>query len=348
MRNPHPEATAVLRRLRPARADALDETWRAKPCVVVVGRIGVGKTTLINRWTNQSGRPVGLGGVTQSVEALEDANWTWIDTPGIDNPDRALSTLGPVVDRADALVWVVDGLQPATHTARMVLEELAEPGQGLLVIVSRLDLVPEEEREAVLARIRTHTPPGTPVHGGDLRQWQTPPPDELRAPSPRRLRVNEKAFQELLDTLEGAPAMDQRGWQKRLTDKWHEQLHGATERALVLLERQELLGESAALVWLSDTHRKMSTAVASVCPPAMARPILPQLRLDADTAMDRVAAAMGGPDRARRRIRQAAGAWMLEGDMAIADWAADHPVLNAASAQHRADCRVLKTALASL
>ena len=133
MLSPHPEATAVLRRLRPARAEALDVLWSEPAQVVVVGRVGVGKTTLINRWTGEN-HAVGLGGVTQMTQTVATPSWHWLDTPGIDNPDRALSLLGPLVDRSDALVWVVDGLQPATHTARLVIHELAETYQALVVL----------------------------------------------------------------------------------------------------------------------------------------------------------------------------------------------------------------------
>ena len=347
MLSPYPEPMAVLRRLRPARAEALDALWTAPAQVVVVGRVGVGKTTLINGWAGEN-RPVGLGGVTQVTQSIEGPDWHWVDTPGIDNPDMALSLLGPLVDRADALVWVVDGLQPATHTARLVVEELAEPGQALVVLCSRLDLVPETEHEAVLQRIRMHTPPDTVVFGGDLRTWNKPPPDALNKPSPRRLRATKAAFQDLLNTLDAAPIWDQHGWQKRLVDVWHQQLQAATDHVLELLEKGAVSGESAALVWLSDTHPRLSAAVSAACPPAMERPILPRLRLDSTSALDRVAAAMGGPERAHRRIRQTAGAWMLDGDMAIADWAADHPLLNAAAAQQRSDRDILSQAVAAL
>lgn len=121
--------------------------WR----VVVVGRIGVGKTGLIEAMARRPVGPRGLGGATHEVVEITDGARVLVDTPGLDDLDE----LGPIEDAlasADGLIWVVDGLMPAGAAERAAVARLVA-GRPVDVVVSRLDLVDAAEVPAVLARV---------------------------------------------------------------------------------------------------------------------------------------------------------------------------------------------------
>jgi hypothetical protein len=116
--------------------------------VAVVGRQGVGKTSLCNAWSGQS-RPVGLGGATATVVYLPLGTVTLLDTPGIESffdPDAVLAAV-------DGLVWVIDGLAPLSASEREKLRSWSER-LPTVAIVSRVDIVDEEEHGDVRARVR--------------------------------------------------------------------------------------------------------------------------------------------------------------------------------------------------
>lgn len=150
-------------------AAPLRDAWRRsrEPVrVAVVGRQGVGKTSLCNAWSGQS-RPVGLGGSTTTVVYLPLGTATLLDTPGIEGFFDADATLGVV----DGLVWVIDGLAPLSASEREKLRPWSER-LPTVAIVSRIDIVDEEEHGDVAARVRALI--GVDPVLGDLRR--RPPP----------------------------------------------------------------------------------------------------------------------------------------------------------------------------
>ncbi len=106
-----------------------------------------------------------------------------MDTPGIDGRDRAIDRRGSEFDTADAIVWVVDGLQPLTRTERDVVELLRLPETPMVCVVSKADLLGDEV-EAVLSRVRTGAE--AQAVAADLRT-ETPILPEF-GPIPRRRR----------------------------------------------------------------------------------------------------------------------------------------------------------------
>lgn len=121
--------------------------------LLVVGRQGVGKTSLINALTGHD-RPTGLGGVTRDVAPVATARLSFFDTPGIESESEAIHRVQGLLPRVDAVVIVVDGLMPVTEIERAVLLAAVPPSVGLHAVIGRWDLVEDTDREAVLARVR--------------------------------------------------------------------------------------------------------------------------------------------------------------------------------------------------
>lgn len=130
--------------------------WR----VVVVGRVGVGKTGLIEAMAARPVGPRGLGGATHEVVEVVDGDRVLVDTPGLDDLDE-LGAIEDALARADALIWVVDGLMPAGAAERAAVARLVA-GRPVDVVVSRLDLVDAVEVPAVLARVARVAAPLAP------------------------------------------------------------------------------------------------------------------------------------------------------------------------------------------
>jgi hypothetical protein len=176
----------------PAPLDRAREVLRAPTTVLVVGRRGVGKSALVG-WLSGVPQPTGLGGVTRETTVVDGADERFLDTPGIDDPDEAVLTSGPLAADADAVIWVTDGLQPWTSTERALYGQLHDPLLPLVRVVSRADLVEPAERDEVTARLRALA--DAPVWWADLRALARsggPRPELLRFPSPgprRRARL---------------------------------------------------------------------------------------------------------------------------------------------------------------
>ena len=153
----------------------LRTAWEARqdPPVhlLVVGRRSVGRSSLLNAWAGRRVADTGLGGVTTEPLTVEGPGVVLTELPGLEDV-RDAARLARHVDRADAVVWVVDGLQPGTGVERAVLEAAVPRGMALHVVVSRLDLVDPEEHDPILERIRRLAAPWEPrsVRGEDPRR----------------------------------------------------------------------------------------------------------------------------------------------------------------------------------
>jgi len=134
--------------------------------VAVFGRVGVGKSSLLNALLGQQRFATDLAhGCTrlQQHEAWNPpidglARVDLIDTPGIDEvaaPARhrlaARVALG-----ADLVLFVLDG--DLTQPEADALEQLLCLGKPLLLVVNRIDCWPATERDSLLASIRSRLP----------------------------------------------------------------------------------------------------------------------------------------------------------------------------------------------
>jgi GTP-binding protein EngB required for normal cell division len=310
------------------------EPWRT----VLVGRVGAGKTTLANHLA-AARRPVGLGGVTAVVEEVECSSpgATLVDTPGIDGVEVAIDRLEPVVAGADAVVWVVDGLQPGTRSERAVLERVVPTGMSLHVVITRADLIDEAERGQVLDRVRGLARSFRPVSVCllDLRAAAPQEVVALGAESPRRRRRIEAALEAARGRLEALPpVVSDLEVEQALRQRWHEAVRHVAERVEGEIATGEVENKAEAL-------RRFARQAPEVPPRFLAglreapwplpagRPDLPgfpsptpsSTPLGALTGSVREAlGGFGGREGARRVLRAQVGRWSLDGDLAIAEW----------------------------
>lgn len=296
--------------------------------IVLLGRTGVGKTSLINRMTGQA-RPVGLGGVTRAIEPVPDGSVTWIDTPGIDDPWASIDRLGPVCDDADAVLWVVDGLQPLTHTERQVLDAIWSG--PLDVVVSRADLV-ADELDSVRARVVGQTqhrgpdrvfthdlrPSGTLVGSSDSTTMR-----RVRRGPARRSRLRE-ALGTARTAFEGLPVPVH---PDRLTS-------AVALRAAVNARTQRLLQDPEATpipelvvqVRQSLEDVRHARVVELAADPALAPyirrlPELPEVPDPGETVMETLRLGVAGRSAVGLELKGLAARWTVEAELVLAEWA---------------------------
>ena len=298
--------------------------------IVLLGRTGAGKTTLVNRLANTD-RPTGLGGVTRSIEPVNDGSILWVDTPGIDDPDKAIDLLSGPLDQAHGAIWVVDGLQPATHTERTVVELVVPPGLPVQVVVSRADLFPDERdsvrrrvievtrRTAVLLDLRRDPLP-------DLRHW---------GPTPAETAALDQAVRDALEALRRQPAPVDPTYLARQLD-----LRTPVAKLLADLAARDLnfpdlmqayrdgfaaLAAGRVVAWTADPHLGPYTHRMPELPPTpdpTSEP-LEVLRLSAAGAVNSL-----------RELKSVASSWVMEAQVALSDWVI--PTDAAAAAEHAA------------
>jgi hypothetical protein len=183
------------------RVEAAVSRWQSPPRLVVVGRQGVGKTTLCNAWSGQRW-PVGLGGTTDAPQVAPLGLATLVDTPAIErffDLDEALGV-------ADGMVWVIDGLAPLFASERAQLAPWTSR-LPTLAIVSRVDMVDAEEHREVVERVSTLL--GLTPILADLRR--APPRVTLPAgvDAARRRRF-EAALDDVLALVNAVPRLPER------------------------------------------------------------------------------------------------------------------------------------------
>lgn len=311
--------------------------WR----IVVVGRIGTGKSTLVTRWTGVA-VPVGLGGVTAEVTTARDRRGAEIiDTPGIDAEDAARAELGPLLDDTDAVVWVVDGLTPATATERAIV--LGARPSVLHVVISRMDLVDPSERDAVLDRVRSACGDrAVSVRAGDLRAL---PIDDLGVidamASPRRREAARRAVADADAAVNALPPAPTRaGLLEIARTAWRREVREIEDVIAVEVERGLTDDRDRAvrrLTLLAPHARKEFLDQWPYLFPAIptARPDLPL----PDPPPKQSATAWvvsGGQEGALRALRAAAGRWLLDGDLALEDHFAEVDLPDPLAARIRA------------
>jgi GTPase len=143
----------------------------------LVGRPNVGKSTLFNRLVGEDRSVVyETAGTTRdavdSVVAWDGREVRFVDTAGFRRPSRAEGVdyygflrTARAIDRCHVAALVVAADEGVTTEDRRIAARIGDAGRGLVVVANRWDLVPSEERERRLARIRERVAvfPGAPV-----------------------------------------------------------------------------------------------------------------------------------------------------------------------------------------
>lgn len=146
----------------------LDRLRQRRPRVAVFGRVGVGKSSLLNALLGEEHFATDVAhGCTRRQE---QRRWKvdiagidgvdLVDTPGIDEiaaPARA-RLAARVALASDLVLLVIDA-----DLARLeveALQQLLTSGKPLLLVLNRSDCWPEEERAALIASIRRRLPSG--------------------------------------------------------------------------------------------------------------------------------------------------------------------------------------------
>ncbi len=311
--------------------EALGEPAR----IVVVGLVGVGKTTLVNRWCGAA-HATGLGGVTREVTAVEGAGFTCIDTPGIDRPEEALLWLSPLLANADALVWVVDGLQPLMERERRVVHEACPDTVPVVALVARGDLLDAQAGD-VLARVISHLAPrlAAPAMALDLRH--APLPEPMSAPTPKALGAVRRTLEAFMASLEPAPLSAQEAGRQART------------RVRALVERLILELHQGRLAQKVDGRMALRGRGPAVLEGLLPEPVpLPVPVMVPHGPRARALGSMSGLEGAERLVRADAAGWLADVQLAIVEAYEAHPEWGAAATQREQLQEATDALLASL
>lgn len=307
-----------------------ERALRAPWHIVLVGRTSAGKSTLAG-WLTGTPQPTGLAGVTQQIRPLPVGDdLVLVDTPGIDDPDRAVVELQPLLERADEVFWIVDGLQPGTASERDVLAHTLVEGTPLRILISKADLIEPDEIDAVVKRVRHLASRWSPVSvtAHDLRAAAVhgyPTGDLLhpRRPSPRQRRIVLEALDEVNQALAAQPdhlSLD------TLLDTWREAVRQAVRTVEADIEAGRIHHKTDALAALGATVTHVHDAVRAVLGP-LAPPRLPHPDPPTVTAMGQVLGGMSGQEGAARVLKAGAARWLAEGQLVLREWWADQGTL---------------------
>lgn len=146
----------------------LERLRRRRPRVAVFGRVGVGKSSLLNALLGEEHFATDVAhGCTrrqqqqawgQPLAGLEGVDL--VDTPGIDEIAAAARSrlAARVAVGADLVLLVIDS--DLTVMDAEALDDLLASGKPLLLVLNRSDCWPEAERDALLASIGRRLPAG--------------------------------------------------------------------------------------------------------------------------------------------------------------------------------------------
>ncbi|MCB9687567.1 MAG: 50S ribosome-binding GTPase [Alphaproteobacteria bacterium] len=311
----------------------LAEPWT----VAVVGRVGVGKSTLVSAWSGLP-RPIGLGGVTRALEIVETEGMRLLDTPGIDDADAALLGLERVVADADGVVWVTDGLQPWTATERDLASLILVPGRPLWIVVSRVDIVPPDEVPAVLERVTTLSRPLRPraVVPVDLRsalrEGRGAPRLEPPIPGPRRVAAVREAVRQVRAQLDERPAPSS---PEEIAGIWAAEVRDAIREIELGVLSGAIAHPTEALAALGGRAQEVLEAVARACAP-FPPPDLPCPASPSEPLGRQLLGRLAGIAGATRAVKTEGARWLLEGELVIRDgWPGADELARAVDARAR-------------
>ena len=132
--------------------------------VAIVGRPNVGKSTLLNRLLGQkiaivSPKPQTTRNRITGIRTRPDSQIVYVDTPGLHQPRGKLgefmaATAARALEGVDAVVFVTEATAGGVALDEAALAALAEVEAPVLLVLNKIDLVPDKRR--ILPRLEAY------------------------------------------------------------------------------------------------------------------------------------------------------------------------------------------------
>lgn len=134
------------------------------PCISVVGRPNVGKSSLFNQLIGEERSIVHHepGTTRDSVDSLieiDGSKYRFVDTAGIRRRSKthdveiySASRTRQAIDRSDLAVLVVDARDGATAQDQRIARQVAEAGVGAIIALNKWDLIKDPEEAKIAER----------------------------------------------------------------------------------------------------------------------------------------------------------------------------------------------------
>ena len=132
--------------------------------ITVIGRPNVGKSTLINKIIGQkiaitSAKPQTTRSRIQCILTQDDAQFIFLDTPGIHKPkfklgEYMLKAAEGTLKEVDAIFFVIDATEKFGGGEKYILERLSATDKPTILVINKIDLI---EREKVLPIIAEYS-----------------------------------------------------------------------------------------------------------------------------------------------------------------------------------------------
>lgn len=123
--------------------------------IALAGRTNVGKSTLMNRILGKkvaivSDKPQTTRNKILGVLTREDAQLVFLDTPGIHKPrhklgERLVKVAQGAFKEVDAILFLVEALEPPGPGDRYVAEQLAGLSTPVILVLNKIDLIKRDD-----------------------------------------------------------------------------------------------------------------------------------------------------------------------------------------------------------
>ncbi len=160
------EVVRLLPAATPEATERPEDELPGVPRVALVGRPNAGKSTLFNRLVGEErsivhDQPGTTRDTVDTIIETDEGTFCFIDTAGMRRPSRtdagterhAVLRALDALDRADIALLVIDATSGVTHQDQRLAERIGAAGCPTVVVLNKWDLLPADEREAVLAEV---------------------------------------------------------------------------------------------------------------------------------------------------------------------------------------------------
>lgn len=128
--------------------ETMFEEKRAKPdaLIMIYGVYNAGKSTLINAMLGREEAKMGDIPLTNKIDSYKCLNFDIIDTPGIDAPIEHEEVTNELLEKADAVIFVVNPIGAAEEikTLELVIKNVKEGRKIFIAFNEKMDLSDEE------------------------------------------------------------------------------------------------------------------------------------------------------------------------------------------------------------